>query len=468
LIAVTGLPGEGKTRLLAEFAARQAALGTRVEGFLAAAGPRERPDQGATEYRLTLLATGEERTWAIRDDRLTPPYHFDQGTFARLARWAVMLERHHPLVLMDEFSVFESRGKGLMPLWPAVADAEPRIIVMAVRAGLTGAIEEKLGRKFDVHVSATAPDAMDRLLSACADYGEWTRIGLYGGAAGGLEMSVGSALHAVRAPLRGLAMSSLQSIMMTLTGCGLTEPARVVWVPFISAGLKALSPAGNRLRPMIAIAAQGLLYGLSVLVLGWNAVGVTLGGALVGSWAALQDFFLQYLLLGGDLLLAYSSMTAWVQGHWHVTPPSLPWLVGLWTLFHALIAGSLTFVTWRRRAPPTLLQRIIARESPVSPVVSPAPSRARRIIREFLRWQFWLPLVAVSLVLLATGRRWEAVAWLALRFVAVGAVILALVSLLQPARLADALHRRGWWGPALAVRSALARRTEATRRHPPA
>lgn len=459
LIAVTGMPGEGKTRLLAELAAQQAALGRSAEGFLAVAGTRARPDQGASEYRLTLLSTGEELPWAVRDESLTPPYRFEKGTFERLALWAVSLPRETALVVLDEFSVFESRGEGLMPLWPALSARSPRIVVLSVRAGLTDAIEQRLGRKFDLHIAATSPDALARLESACADYGEWTRLGLYGAASGGIEMSLGSVLHAVRMPLRGLTMSSLQSVLMTYTGSGLTQPPRVVWVPLISAGLKALSPAGNRLRPMIAIAMQGALYALAVLTLGWNAIGITLGGALVGSWAALQDFFLQYLLLGGDLLQAYASMTVWVQNHWHINAPSLPLLVGLWTAFHALLAGVVTFVAWRRRSPPALLQQIIDRENNVPGTrVSVHPSPWRRRLADLGHWQFWLPLVLVSLVLLASGRSWEAVARLALRFVAVGAILMTLLSLVRPAGLADFLQRRGWWGPALAVRSALGRR----------
>jgi len=47
-----------------------------------------------------------------------------------------------------------------------------------------------------------------------------------------------------------------------------------------------------------------------------------------------------------------------------------------------------------------------------------------------------------------------------LRFVAVGFVLVTAVSLVRPARWADALRRRGWWGPALALSGALSRREE--------
>ena len=48
--------------------------------------------------------------------------------------------------------------------------------------------------------------------------------------------------------------------------------------------------------------------------------------------------------------------------------------------------------------------------------------------------------------------------WLVLRFVAVACVLMAVVSLLKPARWAEQLRRHGWWGPAVAMGGALQRR----------
>lgn len=458
LIAVTGGPGSSKTRLLAELTAARLGRGHPVEGVLALAGRRRSPVEGADDYRLRLIGSEHDLPWAVRDETLNPPYYFEPETERKLHVWADGLRTQPPvpLLVLDEFGKFEARGQGLMPLWPTLAAAAPHIVVIAVREELIPDIERLIGRRFDLRVAATAPDALKQLLRACDDYGEWTRIGLFGGAAGGLEMTVGSALHAARIPLRGLAMSSLQAVMMVFAGSGLSEPGRVVWVPFISGGLKALSPAGNRVRPMIAIVMQGLLFGASVQAFGWNLVSLALGGALVGAWAALQGFFLQYLMLGGELLSAYDTMVAWLAEKWHVTAPGLPWLLGAWTLLHALIAAGATLMAWRLKRPPVALQRIIERESRPA-MAGPARAGWRRL-REFGHWQFWLPLLVVAIILLGSGRSWETVAWLVMRFVAIGCLLLALVSLLQPARWAEQLRRRGWWGPALAFSGAIRRR----------
>lgn len=458
LIAVTGGPGSSKTQLLAELAGHQLGRGQRVEGVLALAVGRRLPNGGADEYWLRLIGSGQELSWAVRDDSLDPPYYFEPETERKLHTWAARLASlpPSPLLILDEFSKFEARGKGLMPLWPVLAASAPQVVVIAVREGLVAEIEQVLGRKFDLCVPAAAPDALQRLGRACEDYGEWTRIGLFGGAAGGLEMTVGAVLHAAHIPFTGLVMSSLQTAMMVFAGAGLGQPGRVVWVPFISGGLKALSPAGNRVRPMLAIVMQGLIFGGTVQSLGWNVFALGLGGALVGAWAALQGFLLQYLLLGNDLMHAYETVVRWVAEHWHLSTPSLPWLLGAWAALHAVAAGGSALTAWKLKQPPVAVQEMLDKETITAPPMAARPGWRR--LRDFGQWQFWLPFLLVATILLGSGRPWVAVLWLALRFLAVGCVLIAMLSLLRPARWAEQLRSRGWWGPALAFSGALRRR----------
>ena len=68
------------------------------------------------------------------------------------------------------------------------------------------------------------------------------------------------------------------------------------------------------------------------------------------------------------------------------------------------------------------------------------------------------PILLALPVLLAGGGSWESVIWLVLRFIAIACVLMAVVSLVQPARWAEHLRRYGWWGPALAMSGALSRR----------
>jgi hypothetical protein len=253
--------------------------------------------------------------------------------------------------------------------------------------------------------------------------------------------------------------------MMVFAGSGLSQPGRVVWVPFISAGLKALSPAGSRVRPMVAISMQGLLFGGSVQALGWNAFSLALGGALVGAWAATQGLLLQYLLMGPELTHAYDTVVLWLAQKWSISAPGLPWVVGLWAAVHALVSAGAALTAWALRRPPAALQQIIDQENTRVAARIPAHSLPARSWtgrwREFAHWQFWLPLLTVAAILLLGGGTWASVVWLVLRFLAVACVLMAVVSLLQPVRWAERLRRHGWWGPALALSGALGRRAAA-------
>lgn len=468
LIAVTGSAGEGRTALLAGLAAEFRAAGQQTEGVLAVAEDRAAgADTGAPRYRLHILGEPDDLPWAEREAEPgaagPTPYTFDAATHRRLRLWADGLRTRPPaaLLVLDEFGKLEAQGGGLMPLWPTVAAAAPAIAVLSVREHVVEEIERRLGRRFDLRIAAGDPDAAARLRRACADFGEWTRLGLWGGASGGVEMSLGTLLHSTGVPLRGLALCGLQAAMLTFASAGLSQAGRVIWVAFVSAGLKALSPGGGRVRPMVAICAQGTLFAASVQLLGWNALGAGLGGALAGTWAALQGFLLQYLLLGEELVNTYAQLAAWLQAHWQVEAPTLSAAIVGWALLHAAAAAACAVTARRWRAPPRALQNLIDRElAALTPPPSAVPvSRVRRLAREFGRWQFWLPLALVALVLLGSGRGWDAVAWLALRFVAVGLVLFAVLSLFRPAQLAETLRRHGWWGPATAFSGAWRRKT---------
>lgn len=355
--------------------------------------------------------------------------------------------------------IWDEAGANTAPLierWPALVEAD--IVLCALSREGVAAAERELGRSFDLQVDATEPGAAATLRAACADFGEWTRLGLWGGAAGGVEVGVGSALHALRVPLRGLALCSTQAAMLTFASQGLQRPGRVAWVSFIAAGLKAFSPGGGRLRPMAAITLQGALYAGCVQVIGRNLAGLALGGALIGVWAALQGFFLQYLLLGTDLIVAYDRVVEWLATRWQIVAPSMPVVLAAWAALHMAAAAASALVAWRLRTPPRRAQELLARDDAAMSAPAATRSWPARIGREFLRWQFWLPFVVVAAVLTASGGSGEHIAWLALRFVAVGFLVVTLLSLVQPAWLAERLRRRGWWGPALALQAARRRR----------
>lgn len=460
LIAVTGPVGAGKTTLLGALAEWSRAQGLEPDGFVARSIRRDNPLLGASRYELEWVASGRSMPFAERTISGPPAYNFREEAFAAARDWAAGLraEAPRPLIVLDEFGLLEARGEGHFRLWADLAQAAPEVVVIAVRSAVLDAITSLLGRRFDFVVDAQDPAAWETLRTACREHRDWMRIGGYGAGAGAIEMGLGSALHGMRVPLRGLVLSSLQASVMTLAGSGLGRRERIVWVPFIAAGLKALSPAGNRLRPMLAITVQGLLYASAVRILGWNALGIGLGGWLVGAWAAAQGVVLQWLLVGHQLLRAYDAVIDWVSRHWHLGSPGLWTVVGVWIALWGSVSSVATLITWRRRRLPRRFTELMGRR--LEGLRDPdAPRRSRRRavllgLRDLSRPEFWMPLAIIAAVIMAAGAPWGSAFWMAVRAVIVGFVVFTAARSFEPRRLAAWLRRRGHWGPAEALERA--------------
>jgi nucleoside-triphosphatase THEP1 len=472
LIALTGPIGSGKSTTLEALAGWASSEGLRTEGFVQRAlGVRGRRRQGAPGYALVHLATGDALPFAERE--------FDEAGRGRGYRFhaPALAEAHQrvaealtstppDLLLLDEFGREEAAGGGHVGLWPQVAEAAPGTVVLAVRQGWIPQVEAALGRRFD-RVLTLPPgegpardEALQELRALVLEERDWARVGLYGAGSGGFEWSVGSALHAIRLPLRGLALSSTQAAVMVFAGAGLGRRSRVVWVPFIAAGIKALSPAGSRVRVMMAITIQGLLFGGGTRLLGWNPLGIVVGGALVGAWAAAQGLLLQYLLVGSDLLRAYETVISWVLQRWSVGMPGIALLLGGWVGSWALVSGTVSLVAWRKGVLPARLSDALDRGASGLRWEEPAPSAVSALgrgLRDILRPVFWIPVMIVVLILLSAGATWERAFWISARALTVGVVLFSLVRAFDPRGFVRWLRNRGHWGPAVAFERALRR-----------
>jgi nucleoside-triphosphatase THEP1 len=463
LIGILGPVGSGKTSLLRTLAEWWRGRGMEADGFIAVAGERAPGTGGAGRYDVEMLKTLTRYPYAVRDNSLQPPYTFDVDTSSALARWADALGDAGPpsLVILDEFGPVEAAGGGHMPLWTRVCASSPEVVVVAARRGLEDAIQSRLGSRFDLMIDVESPDAWETLRQACLAHEDWTRVGIYGGGAGGFEASVGAILHGGQIPLRGLFMSSMQSVIMTYCTDGLGRRQRIVWVSLIAASLKALSPVGNRVRPMIAIAMQGILYGVAITLLGWNILGVALAGFLVGAWSAILGVALQYLFVGNELLRAYDSILLWIARALDVSSVGFLPLAAGWTVLCGVVSTGLTVFAWthRRRMPVRLQKAVFTQGKLVAFEDRPSGmwDAVRRGGKDIARPLFWLPVAIVVGVMLATGSPLESALWVVIRAAGVGFVLFSLVRAFDMQRFIRWLLARGYWGPALAYRRAMER-----------
>lgn len=442
LIAVTGPVGSGKTSFLKRFAERN----PHVDGFLQVAGPRTEAERGAEGYSLHLIRSDETLPFLVR----TPSGGYDlvEPTADRLQRWAESIESE--VLLLDEFGRWEAEGKGHIAVWPLIAGSSAAVVLMSVRESALESLPDQLGRPFDLVIRVTDPDADAQLDAVLSQFRDWERVGVYGAGAGGIEATVGSALHTVKFPITGLVMASTQVVVMSLAAEKLQRRERVVWVSTISAGLKALSPSGSRLGPMLAITVQGILATAAYRLIGWNRAGAFTAGGVACAWAGLQGLFIQYLLLGGNLQKAFDAITRWVNRSFNVPTPGLIACVIAVACIYAAIGGTFTAWAWgrRNRFAAQLSERIQKRPEVLDRVQRKPFWRAAL---DLFRPSFLLPTLIVCAILLAAGSTTAEIGWILLRAFAVGLALLGAVRWLDPKGFVRWLRRRGKWGPAYAL-----------------
>jgi hypothetical protein len=277
------------------------------------------------------------------------------------------------------------------------------------------------------------------------------RLAGYGLAGGAVEVGAGAVVHGLDLPLGGLAMVSAQCVLLTRAAQGLHERPRVAWVGLLAAGLKALAPAGRRMRPMMAIAMQAWAFALALKLLGWNRAAVITGGLLMGTWSGAQGLLLQWLWIGSAWFAAAEKLVAGLAGWLGTAAPPLPALLAVYLLLHALGVAIVAALAWRRRAEPVLLE-------PVAPEALRnllAPRAAEgwlasswRALPELLRPGFLAPLAIVLGALAAGGTPGEALFWIALRALTIGWLLCVLLRRVDPHGLTRCFTRLGWHAPA--------------------
>ncbi len=148
-------------------------------------------------------------------------------------------------------------------------------------------------------------------------------VGRYAAALTATEIGLGSFLHSMHIPFSGNFLSLNQGFLLARgvwrhqdRGGVRTLPARISG---ISAVLKSLSPAGKRLTPMLAIAAQGFWFSTGTILFGPNLLGVLFGMTLLCVWPFVQPLLIYYLLFGNTLLDAFQYCLLQVQRHVSIT-----------------------------------------------------------------------------------------------------------------------------------------------------
>ncbi|MBI4369456.1 MAG: hypothetical protein HY547_04430 [Elusimicrobia bacterium] len=293
----------------------------------------------------------------------------------------------------------------------------------------------------------------------------WQKVGLFAGISAATETGLGSILHGLNIPMRGHFLANLQGLVLASFAKNQAPLKRHIFlISLISAALKSLSPAGKRLRPMFAIATQGLLFHCSVNILGTGILGLITGQMMIGAWVTIQPYAFQYIFFGKDLLKSYETL-------FHLISRALPFeltspltILGAWVAINmaasALIGlifyQSGTFQEWALRPRNTSLKKTpLNLPKSFTHEIPPWNTSMRESLKELAHPYFLTPFIFVLFFSWLAHKNLEHLGVIAMRAIAIAFVCFLLVRRFNFVFVAYWLSQKGFKGPALALENAL-------------
>jgi nucleoside-triphosphatase THEP1 len=409
VVLVTGAVAAGKTTLLERLFARVRGR-FRTCGFVSRGGGRAaRPGSPAGRYCLEVLGSEVKRPWA---DRLPGGgFRFDESSRERVEQEVrgALARGKIDVFIIDEIGFLELGGAGFAGLFRDAIAACDGVVVAAVKKealeGAVGAFGLDGPLVVDLDLEG-GRKALRRILGRI-DALDAERIGLFAGACGLVEVGLGSFLHAYRVPLKGHVLAYLQNLLLVTFGKSLGGRG-LVRIALVSAMLKAFSPAGSRLRPMVYIFLQGAAFALPVRVLGWNVAAVVAGSILMSWLTLLLSLAVDVIAFGKSIWDAYAGAAALV-GSWIGARSLSIWhLLAALMALKAAVAVGLALAAYYGDFNPVIarLARRVRRrspegdEAPASPPRRPLRAAALKAMRELVRPRFLLGFFVSALLIL--------------------------------------------------------------------
>ena len=121
-----------------------------------------------------------------------------------------------------------------------------------------------------------------------------------------IETGLGSIIHGFKIPMGGHFLALNQAYFLTRAAIETGDKRSAGIISSTVAILKSLSPAGQKLTPMLAISVQGQLFGFGTFLFGNGLLGHLIGTTMLSIWGFVQP-------LGFYLLVFGSTITAMVD-----------------------------------------------------------------------------------------------------------------------------------------------------------
>jgi hypothetical protein len=258
-----------------------------------------------------------------------------------------------------------------------------------------------------------------------------------------IEIFIGATVHGLKIPLGGNLLSINQGIFLCrssrLASRRSTAARWAYEISGVAAILKSLSPAGQKLGPMLSISMQGALFALGNLIAGRGLIGQTLGMILLSLWAFLQPLITLWIVFGSaswlELFSHYQSRQSDEYAFLGVAFATALFVV---ILLKVIVCAAVPFFLLRfKENDLTALEgailnkakRQLSNSDYLSADLSlkPARSPALGAIRDMTRPLFLISFVLMMIFWLARSPSLAGMVWLMLRPLAVAFIIFYLL-----------------------------------------
>jgi nucleoside-triphosphatase THEP1 len=307
LIIITGNITSGKTTFLDEIV-RELKTNYSIRGFLSSSTERSfRSGTPAKEYRLRSLTDQREYPWAVRR---ADNSGFDFNEESRDVLTAQILGKKidagNEILILDDIGMLEILGNGFDRLLSTAKASPYSSIIVSVKKTVIAPFIKRYSFESALVIDLdeiSSENALKKIKSFLYSY-DSEKIALYSAICSGVEIGLGSTLHALHVPLKGHFLALVQNFFLIQFAKEL-KGRNLFWIVFITSALKSFSPAGAKLRPMLYIFIQGGLFILPITIAGLNIFTVILGSILLGLSTLFLSLLIDYITFGLPVIVAY-------------------------------------------------------------------------------------------------------------------------------------------------------------------
>jgi len=176
---------------------------------------------------------------------------------------------------------------------------------------------------------------------------ELVTLAVFGALWGVVEISLGSLLHVLNAPLTGLFMTTFGITIALVGRLYAPKPGSTLFIGLITALLKMFSLGGIVINPMLGIIAASLLAEIVLSAFRRpRRLAFVLAGGLAVLWTLVHPFFTQSFLAGRGVLVIWLDLLDEGTRLFGLNPNAVWIIVAALALLRLVAGGAAGWVAW--------------------------------------------------------------------------------------------------------------------------